>query len=153
MLILLHFTDPTSEGRSVVMNFGNDKHSFNCWLSAIRMGIFGRKKLKDSFEGLSTAAAISPVSSKSKEGGGLGDFRLFSKFGKLRLMAGGGTKKSEAIDMPRATSDPASLTNQPMASSFVSMPGESELHLDLDLLLTFGTKKPNLKNFYLVLIY
>ena len=136
MLILLHFTDPTSEGRSVVMNFGNDKHSFNCWLSAIRMGIFSRKKLKDSFEGLSTAAANSPVSSKSKEGVGLGDFRLFSKFGKLRLMAG---KKSEAIDMPRATSDPASLTNQPMASSFVSMPGESEYldhknpHYELDL--------------------
>ena len=94
MLILLHFTAPTSEGRSVVMNFGNDKHSFNCWLSAIRMGIFGRKKLKDSFEGLSNAAANSPVSSKSKEGVGLGDFRLFSKFGKLRLMAGGGGTKN-----------------------------------------------------------
>ena len=121
------------------MNFGNDKHSFNCWLSAIRMGIFGRRKLKDSFEGLSSAAVAtnSPVSSKSKEGVGLGDFRLFSKFGKLRLMAGGSTKKSEAIDMPRAaTSDPASLTNQPMSSSFVSMPGESKLLLDP--MLTFG---------------
>ena len=102
--------DNDEDTRVVTMSFqehGQRAH-WACWLSALRLGASGKAKLQTSFNhapaGQSTKPHPQPHLQTDKA-----TFRLFSKFGKLRMMSKRGQRPD---DQPEMASSFGGMTGQ-----------------------------------------